>query len=351
MRAAASMLNSSGLAKPALAYVMGRELGGAEEWDKEKGEAALRAAADKQEREESWKMVDMAFKLSENDPVGATQFLKKAATKNQYVAKYGDVQFKSKTQDKWSTIANSKTGETYLINTDLLMSNQELPDEQAQELTRQVAERYDLVVDPFRKEFGEFQAKEPQKAQETIQEIRKGVFKIFDPAPEIPKTPYTKGKRETYVGQGGFDYEGTYQGQDDKNEPVFSNAVKKAKGGDGGGPNTVYLEGPNGDLKAMDKKDIPSLQKKLDGGYRPYKDADLKVLEEMINLKLLPELNKERGKAGLPPRELKGSKPAAPSSANAATLSGNNVVVNGKAYPLNPDGTVSIDGKKFKVNK
>lgn len=104
IKATGAMMGDSGFAKPALAYVMGREMAGAEEWDKERGEAASRAAKDAADSDWAQKILGQVVDLSKKDAVAATQVLRAESARNPYLAPFSGIQFNAETTaEGWAT--------------------------------------------------------------------------------------------------------------------------------------------------------------------------------------------------------------------------------------------------------
>lgn len=123
----ASVMPESGFAKPLLAYVMGKELSGAEGWDKEREVAAdtAQTASTKQAGEAAaqdyaTKTMTQIFKVSEKDPVAATDMLRIEVEQgtNEHLKKFKGITFNAPSKDGWATVGSSDgyVYHTYLPN-------------------------------------------------------------------------------------------------------------------------------------------------------------------------------------------------------------------------------------------
>lgn len=120
-----SVAENSGFAKPYMAYVMGQEMSKAEDWDKARddeaqaaAESSSKQAADASQREYASKAMESIIKVSEHDPVAATQMLKIETENggNPYLQQFKGITFNANTKDGWATVGNSGDGYTYAIN-------------------------------------------------------------------------------------------------------------------------------------------------------------------------------------------------------------------------------------------
>ncbi len=119
------VMPESGFAKPFLAYAMGKELSGAEEWDTQKetemtagADAATNAARDAEERKTAGTILETVAKISDNNPQAATEILKSEAVRNKYLKGLEGISFVGKNEGPWKLIQNSTTGETGWFNYD-----------------------------------------------------------------------------------------------------------------------------------------------------------------------------------------------------------------------------------------
>lgn len=110
------VMPDSGYAKPFLAYAMGKEMASAGDWDanreqelKEIQSASASQTADTAAQEYAQKVFTNIIKVSEKDPVAATQMLKVESENgnNPYLKKFQGITFNAPTKDGWATVAAS----------------------------------------------------------------------------------------------------------------------------------------------------------------------------------------------------------------------------------------------------
>ena len=81
---------------------------------------------------------------------------------------------------------------------------------------------------------------------------------------------------------------------------------------------------------------------------RPMNELIVSAQRQGWNDEEIREVQRSGGQA---PSSSQPQPTRSPTAAAKATLSGNGIVFQGKSYPLNPDGTVTIDGRKFRVQQ
>lgn len=115
----ASMMGSSGFAKPFLAYAMAKEMGAADTVDAERS-AGLKTMIEQEGQRESnkaamdygQKVMGHIIDISKSDPVAATQILKAESERgdNPYIKQFQDVTFNAKTsKEGWATVTSNGT--------------------------------------------------------------------------------------------------------------------------------------------------------------------------------------------------------------------------------------------------
>jgi hypothetical protein len=122
---ASKVAENSGLAKPFIYAMMGKDMAEAQEWDTEQT-ATIRntlagqqqIAADKGEREFAQKVLADAVKLSTDDPYAATdllQFSIQAGGGNKYLKPFEGIKFTGKMKNNWVQV-QAGDGQAYQVN-------------------------------------------------------------------------------------------------------------------------------------------------------------------------------------------------------------------------------------------
>ena len=203
-----SMIPQSGLASPALGYVMGREMSNAEDWDTQReteGKAAqeqgVLAYKDRTQQEEAGKILDFVAKVIDKDPNMANQILKAKVGTNKFLEPFKDMNF-GPTIDGWTLDTNKTTGRVAGINLEM-----------------------------FKWQMGKLKQEGKMNDQKALEEVIPTFWKVISPAAEKDNLPYKVGQRHAFT-ENGATYEGTFQGLDPKtNEPIWGNKqfVKEPK--------------------------------------------------------------------------------------------------------------------------
>jgi hypothetical protein len=131
VKTTAAMMPQSGLAKPALAYVAGRDLGKGEEWDKERNETAMSLYKGNMQMDHADKILANVIKISKQDPKAATAILQREAQDNPALAKFAGISFSgTTTKENWATV-KAGDGQAYQVYLPGLMEIQKNPNDKA----------------------------------------------------------------------------------------------------------------------------------------------------------------------------------------------------------------------------
>lgn len=304
--AMANVAPQSGYAKPLLMGMMGKEMKAAEDFD----ESRAGLLAEQHGKDQAMKMLSSIIAISQHDAPTATKMLKAEAAKNPHLEALKDIEFRSETKKDWMSV-NTKDG-AYMVYLPKLQEVLDNPNDKA-------------LKDKYIVEIGK---NEKDAKTET--------FEVDDKGNKTPgvkhrwRINHKTGEREKYLGPADTD---TSAGSGTRTIDKVVKDIRDTADKIGkalGDPSLVdaLLEGKIDD-KAF-KRYIED-KKKKDPYIADMATALLKYKQEYEARTDRPWKN-DKNTGGF-----------------NATLDGNNVIVNGKKYPLNADGTVTIDGKSYKV--
>jgi hypothetical protein len=293
-----SMMDKSGYAAPMLAYVAGKEMAGAEAWDadremkaEEAQAATTRQAGDAAAQQYAEKVMGHIIRVSEKDAVAATQMLKVESESggNPYMARFKGITFNAPSKDGWATVAGP---DGYVYHT-------YMPDLQAAVEAGPDSDLYKKTVIKIGE--GKPTKQDPPKSRE----VQRGGMKVTEEWNEETKTWREIGKGPAWK-----------PGEGEGKPPTPTTSQKE-------------LEQINGERAAAGQPPLSMEEYKAD----PIKQ----IVKEQLNKK----------------------KPAAPAKAPAPpkgaamtgelSPDGKSITVGGTLYPIGADGTVIVNGKKYKV--
>jgi len=321
------VMKDSGFAKPFLAYAMGQEMAGSEEWDanreasaNEAQAATTKQAGDAAAQEYAQKTFTNIVKVSEKDPIAATQMLKIESEQgdNKYLQKFKGLTFNATTKDGWATVAAS---DGYVYHT-------YLPD-----LSKAIEGGPDSDI--YKKTVVKIGEGKPQKAPET-RTVQNGQNNV---------TQEWNGKEWVEVGKGpkfspNADGSGKPRKEQDVVKDIRTTAAQIASRiGDASLTDAIIqatIKDPQV-LAAMKSKKDPAIDE-LNSTLEYYKE----------------EYQKQTGKpwrGGASPAPATAPAPAkggAQQQSGTLSKDGKSVTVGGKTYTVT-NGIATINGKKFKV--
>jgi len=343
------MIPHTGLASPALGYVMGKEMSNAEDWDvqretegKAAQESGLLAYKDRTQQEEASKILDFVAKVIDKDPDAANQILKAKTKTNKFLEGFKDINI-GPTEDGWTMLENKKTGEMGQFNKQMFLWQVKILKEEGKE------------NDP-----------------NAMEEVRGTFYKVIGAGAEKDNLPYKVGARHQYS-RGAQKFEGTFKGLDKDNEPIWGDeqrvketAAPEDKQGKVGIYNlindAVASDWASIAVKNAKAQDIEDIKKEfsdpLTGKYNWQKVRSYLTPENQADFDKHVEYAQKYGRTDDPmaaakkgwegvlqDRQGKISKPAAAAS---PTVSADTVTIEGKQYK---EGDIYTDkaGKKYKV--
>ncbi len=326
MQNTGAVLPNSGFAAPLLALKMGQDAANSQDWENQTASTGMgllkqQMANDQQAKQQdnAQKVIGNVIKISKIDPVAATNILSQEAASNPALAPLKGIQFNAPTsKDNWSTVTagNRQAYQVYLPGLSEIFKN---PNDDS------LRSKYIIPIGSPKA------AKAP--TTRTIQRGNLNVTQQWD-GNSGQWTDVSSGpKWNPQTGNGA-----PRKPQDIVRDIRTTAASIASRLGDQSLTDAIVratIKDPKILAAMQNKKDpyIQELQNTLDYYKQEYQQRTGKPWASGVSSATSPSPAPE----------------PAPSNETQAIRRGNNIVYQGQNYPLNPDGTVTINGKKYRV--